>query len=173
MAKSILLLTLFTATLPVGCVDISKPKVVELCAAAHNCSNDPTQQPGPDANKDTERPGPDLPLADMAEAKADLGPDSPLADTPADQIEQGGDTKDVAGTDAKETGTSFDADSGLPPADVAPDVAPDMSRQDVVPDLAPDLKPDLTPDLTPDTSTLASGLLAYYKCESATGTTLQ
>jgi hypothetical protein len=44
---------------------------------------------------------------------------------------------------------------------------------DLAPDLGPDLAPDLKSDLTPDTSTLASGLLAYYKCESTTGMTLQ
>jgi hypothetical protein len=84
-------------------------------------------------------------------------------------------------------GTSSDADSGSPPDDSEPD----MNSQDLAPDLGPDSGPDLqydlgpglTPDLgfdldpgmgldtSPDTSTLLSGLLAYYKCESATGTT--
>jgi len=38
--------------------------------------------------------------------------------------------------------------------------------------MAPDAGPDLTPDLSPDTSTLGTGLVAYYTCESASGTTL-
>jgi hypothetical protein len=38
-------------------------------------------------------------------------------------------------------------------------------------DAAPDLAPD-RPPAPPDTSTLGSGLLAYYPCESASGTTL-
>jgi len=38
--------------------------------------------------------------------------------------------------------------------------------------MAPDAGPDLTPDLSPDTSTLGTGLVAYYTCECASGTTL-
>jgi len=34
----------------------------------------------------------------------------------------------------------------------------------------PDAAPDLPTDTTPDTSTLGNGLVAYYPCESATGT---
>jgi hypothetical protein len=40
------------------------------------------------------------------------------------------------------------------------------------PDVGPDLGPDLGPDITPDTSTLGTGLVAYYKCESASNTSL-
>jgi len=173
-------------TLAAGCVDLNKPTIVQECASKGNCADDGIRQQGPDAKQDTS--GPDLPFADRPDAKADFGPDSPPTDAPADQVEQGGDTKDVTGTEAEEMGTSSDADSSLAPADVVPDLALDTSRQDVVPDLEPDLAPDLPPDLapdlppdstpdmtldlTPDTSTLATGLLAYYKCESATGTTL-
>ena len=207
-----LLAFLVTATLAVGCVGLNKPKVVQECAAAHNCSNDPNQQPGPDASEDADLQGSDLPYGDKPVAKEDLGPDSTIPDAPADQVEQGHDTKDVTGTDGKETGTSSDADSGLPHDDSGPELGPDIIRQDSGPDLTPDLKPDLTPDLkpdlapdltpdltpdlapdltpdltldlkpdltpdltpdtSPDTSTLLSGLLAYYKCESASGTTL-
>ena len=180
----------FLLTLAAGCVNLNKPSNVQECAIKGNCSDDPNQQQGQDAKQDTS--GPDSPFADEPPAK-DLGKDSPIPDASADQVDQGSDTKDVSGPDAKETDTSSDADSGLPPADVGPDLAPDTSRQDVVPDLAPDLAPDLTPDLrpdvapdltpdlkpdvapdlTPDAGTLTSGLLAYYKCESVTGTTLQ
>jgi len=188
---------LLTATLAVGCVGLNKPKVVEECAAAHTCSDDPNLQPGPDANQDTQQPGPDLQSGDNRTDKNDLGPDGLAPDKPADQVEQGGDSKDSTGTDAKDTGTSSDADTGLPPDDSRADLGPDSNRQDLGPDsvrdlspdlgtdsvrdLAPDLAPDLGPDLGPDlrfdtstdASTLLSGLLVYYKCESATGTTLQ
>ncbi|HEX7508555.1 MAG TPA: LamG-like jellyroll fold domain-containing protein [Polyangia bacterium] len=184
----------FLLTLAAGCVNLNKPNNVQECAVKGNCSDDPNLQQGPDAKQDTQPPGPDLPFADEPQANADLGQDGPIHDVPADHVEQGGDTqggdtKEVSGPDAKETSTPSDADSGLPPADVGPDLARDTNRQDavpdlapdLVPDLAPDLKPDLTPDLTPDlapdlapdASTLTSGLLAYYKCESVTGTTLQ
>ena len=176
---------LLTATLVVGCVSLDKPKDVQKCAAAHNCSNNPIPQPGADANQDTGQPGPDLPHADRTAAKEDLGPDSPITDAPADQANIGRDTEDDIGTPEKDTGISPDADSGLPPADSKAELGSDMIQQDVALDLEPDLKPDLGPDLrpdlgpdlgpdtSPDTSTLLSGLLAYYKCESTTGTTLQ
>ncbi len=194
------LILLLTATWAAGCVNLDKPKAVEACAAAHNCSGTAIPEPGRDANQDTPPPGPDLPYGDTPTAKEDVGPDSPIADAPADQADQGPDKKDLTGTDATETGISSDADSGLPPADSGPDLAPDTIRQDgspdlgpdlapdlgpdlgpdlapdmrpdLPPDLAPDLRPDLPADVSPDTSTLSSGLLAYYKCESATGTTL-
>jgi len=180
-------------TLAVGCVSLNKPKVVQECAAARTCSDNPNQQPGRDANQDTQQPGPDLQTEDKQIANEDLGPDSLGPDAPADQVEQGRDTKDDTGTDAKDMGSSSDADSGLPPDDSGPDLAPETNRSDLAPDvetdlgpdlgpdlqpdlgpdLQPDLGPDLGPDSSPDTSTLLSGLLVYYKCESATGTTLQ
>jgi hypothetical protein len=180
---------LLTATLTVGCVGLTKPKVVEECAAANTCSNDPSQQPGRDANQDIQQPDPDLQSRDNQPDKDDVGPDSLGPDAPADHAAQGGDTQDISGTDAKETGTSSDADSGPAPDDARTDLAPDTNRQDRGPDLVPDSRPDLAPDLfpdlgpdlgrdlgpdtSPDGSTLSSGLLVYYKCESATGTTLQ
>ncbi|HEX7509156.1 MAG TPA: LamG-like jellyroll fold domain-containing protein, partial [Polyangia bacterium] len=180
----------FLLALAGGCVNLNKPNNVQECAINGNCSDNPKQQ-GADAKQDT--PGPDSPFADEPQAQADLGQDSPIPDVPADQVEQGSDTKEVSGPDAQETSTPSDADSGLPPPDVGPDFARDTTHQDAVPDLAPDLapdlkpdlipdltpdlspdlKPDLAPDLAPDASTLTSGLLAYYKCESVTGTTLQ
>ena len=173
-------------TLAAGCVNLDKPTKVQDCANKGNCTDDSVQQQGPDAKQDT---GPsDLPFADKPDTTADMGPDNPTSDAPADQVEQGRDTKDVTGTDAKEMGTSSDADSGLPPddsepdmnsQDLAPDLEPDSGpdlQYDLGPGLAPDLGFDLDPgmglDTSPDTSTLLSGLLAYYKCESATGTTL-
>jgi hypothetical protein len=182
MAEVLLLLT---ATLAVGCVGLTKPKVVEECAAAHTCSDDPGRQPGRDANQDTQQPDPDLQSRDNQPDKDDMGPDGLGSDAPADRAAQGGDMQDATGSDAKETGTSPDADSGLAPDDSRTDLAPDTNRQDRGPDLVPDFGPDLSPDLGPDlgrdlgldtpsdSSTLLSGLLVYYKCESATGTTLQ
>ena len=188
----------FTAALAAGCVSLDQPKKVQACATSHNCSNEPIQPQGPDANEDTVQPAPDLSYGDKPAAKQDLGPDGPIPDASADQADRGPDPKDVAGTDSKDTGISpdvcgdlspadqadqgpdrkddterSDADSGLPPSDCGPELGPDTNRQDVVSDLGPDLGPDLGHDSSPDTSTLLSGLLAYYKCESATGTTLQ
>jgi len=102
-----------------------------------------------------------------------LGPDSPPSDAPADQVEPGSDAKDVSGTDGKEGGITSDADGGVPHAEAGPDTSRQESAPDLAPDLKPDLAPDLAPDLKSDASTLASGLLVYYKCESATGTILQ
>jgi hypothetical protein len=195
---------LLTATMAVGCVDLSKPVKVERCAAVHNCSDNPSQQPGPDATDATEQPGPDLSYQDKPTAKEDLGPDSPIPDAPADQADHGPATPDVTATDGKDTDDSPGADGDSPPADSGPELGPDTIRQDVGPDLGPDLgsdlrpdlgpdlgpdlrpdlrpdlgpdlgpdlRPDVGPDVSPDTSTLGSGLLIYYKCESATGTTL-
>jgi len=187
------LILLLTAMLAVGCVSLNKPKEVQACATAHNCSDDPNKQPGPDANEDTQQPGPDLLAGDKAPTKADLGPESTIADAPADQSGQGHDTKDATGTQSKEIGNASDADAGPLPADAGPDLEKDINNQDAAaelgpdlgpdhrPDLAPDLRPDVGPDLgpdlgpdtSPDTSTLGTGLLVYYKCESATGTTLE
>jgi hypothetical protein len=179
------ILFLLMATMVVGCIDLRKPKVIEMCAATNTCSDDPNQQPRPDANEDTEEVGPDLSYEDKPTPK-DV-PDSPTTDTTSNPVDDGGINKDVGGTDGKDAGTSSDADSGS--ADSAAEVAPETNRPDEGPDLSPDLKPDLTPDLapdlkpdlkpdlqpdlTPDASTLGTGLVVYYKCESANGTTLQ
>ena len=48
-----LLLMTITA---VGCVDLRKPEVIEQCAAAGNCSDDPSQHQKRDAKKDVEQP---------------------------------------------------------------------------------------------------------------------
>jgi hypothetical protein len=168
--------------LAVGCVSLDRPKVVEACAASNTCSDNPGQQPGRDANQDLY---PDAQSGDTQPATADLGPDSLVLDAPADQSGQGPDLRDGPRSD----GISADADSGLPPADARPDLGPDTNRPDLGPDLGPDLRPDLGPDLgpdlrldlgpdlgadsPPDTSTLLTGLVVYYKCESATGTSLQ
>jgi len=50
------------------------------------------------------------------------------------------------------------------------DAAPD-TRDTAVPDAPLDVAPDVGPDLGPDLG-LASGLVAYYPCEQASGTTL-
>ena len=177
-------------TLAVGCVSLDKPTSVQKCVAAGNCSDNPNPQPGPDANQDAIESGPDSRSEDKPTTKEDLASDSPIPDAPADQADQGPDQKDVAGTDGTDTFVSTDVDSGLSPADQRdiagtdgaetgnladadsgqpivdsrPDYGPDIVRQDVAPDLGP--------DVSPDTSTLGSGLLAYYTCEAATGTTL-
>ena len=182
------LLLVVIATYSIGCVSLNKPKVVEECDTTHTCTNDPKQQQGPDANGDTQLPSPDLQPGDTPTAKADLGPDSFVPDAPSDQVSQGPDTKDTSTTDSREVGPSTDADSGLPLTDSGPevdrqDLGPDLGRDlgpDLAADIAPDLRPDagpdtgpdLGPDTSPDTSTLGNGLVVYYKCESATGTTL-
>ena len=174
------LILLLTATLAVGCIGLNKPEEVQACLAAHSCSDNPTQQPGPDVNQDTAQPSPDLLSGDKPSSKADVGPDSPNLDAVADQSDPGHDTKDATGTDSKETGSSSDGDAALPLPDCGPDLEKDIGNQDagadLRPDLGPDLRPgvgpDLGPDTSPDTSTLGSGLLVYYKCEGATGTTL-
>jgi hypothetical protein len=164
----------FLLTLAAGCVDLNKPKKVQECAARGNCANNPSQQQSPDAKQDTGPSGPDLRSEDKPITPADLGPDVPIPDAPIDQTAP--DPKDATGTDGTKIDSSSDPDGGLPPADAEPDPGPDTNRQDGSPDLGPDLRPDLgpdsSPDLSPDTSTLVSGLLAYYKCEGATGTTL-
>jgi hypothetical protein len=160
---------LLTAALGVGCVSLDKPSKVQSCANAGNCSDDPKQQSGPDA-KDAVQSGPDLAKADKPTAKDDV--DNPPADVP-DDLADGPTNKDAISSDGDAGSSpddqadqiSSDADSGPPPSDVAPDIV----RQDTLPDLRPDLPPDLGPDASP----LLSGLLVYYKCEAATGTTLQ
>ena len=92
------------------------------------------------------------------------------ADSGLPPVDQASDKKDVTGTDGKETGISSDA-SDVPPADSKPELGPETIRHDAGPDLAPDASPDLPGGL--DTSPLLVGLLAYYKCEGATGTTLE
>ena len=182
-----------TTTLAMGCVSLNKPATVEECATRHNCSNQPRQLA--DANQDTGEPGPDRPPGD----KPDSGQDGAISDAPAGRADQGPEEKDVTGMDGRETGLSSDADSGLPPVDQAsdkkdvtgtdgketgissdasdvppadskPELGPETIRHDAGPDLAPDASPDLPGGL--DTSPLLVGLLAYYKCEGATGTTL-
>ena len=54
-------------------------------------------------------------------------------------------------------------------SDLRPDLPPDLGP-DLPPDLGPDMSPDLQPDLTPDTAPPV--LLAYYRCESGSGTAL-
>jgi hypothetical protein len=171
-------------------VSLDKPTSVQKCVAAGNCSDNPNPQPGPDANPDAVETGPDSRSEDKPTTKEDLASDSPIPDAPADQADQGPDQKDVAGTDGKgtdisadvdsglspadqrdiagtdgpETGSLADADSGQPIADSGLDHGADIIRQDGAADLGP--------DVSPDTSTLASGLLVYYTCDSASGTTL-
>ncbi len=72
--------------------------------------------------------------------------------------------------DGPSAGAAVDSqrDSPLsPPLDGTVDVPKDM-----VSDSALDLRPDAAPDAPADSGNLLSGMLAYYKCESATGTTL-
>jgi hypothetical protein len=59
------------------------------------------------------------------------------------------------------------------PPDATPDLAPD-SGPDLAPDLGPDAGPDLGPDTAPDAppDPLLTGLVAYYKCNETSGTTL-
>jgi hypothetical protein len=186
----------------VGCVNLDKPKKVAECAAARNCSDDPYQQPQtPDANEQTKDAGPDASSEDkpkdlqgpdgpLADAPSDLGEDA--------RDVGGADGKDTGSPDA-DSGTPPDVSPDLGPdlggpdltpdrtpdltADLAPDQAPDQvpdrtpdltpdRTPDLTADLAPDRTPDLTPDLTPDANPLSLGLQVYYKCESATGTTL-
>jgi Concanavalin A-like lectin/glucanases superfamily len=179
------LLVLFVATSTMGCVSLEKPKVVQACAATNSCSDDPTQQPGQDAKQDAQWPGPDSQAGDAHTATADLAPEGHPQDARADQAGQGRDTKDDTGTDVKVTDVPPEADGAVAPADSRPDWGPDANQQDLgtdmgpdrmpdlSPDTAPDLRPDLGPDTSPDASTLLSGLLVYYKCESASGSTLQ
>ena len=168
-----------------GCVGLSKPKAVEECATAGNCSNDPIEPPGPDAAEDTRASDSDLRNADALADHQDLGPDRPNLDAPVDQAAPEPDTKDASRTDGNDTSPGTEAGLPLPDAgldlrhDLAPDLGPDLGPdlrpdlgRDVGPDLGPDLGPDVGPDVSPDTSTLLSGLVVYYKCESATGTTL-
>jgi hypothetical protein len=198
------LILLFAATMVVSCVDLRKPKVVDECATAGNCSDDPSQHPKPDANEDVELAGPDLPHKDEPAPQPDAAPEAPGPDAAADTV----DTRDGPGADSRET-ADVTLDDGLPPADagpdsgsdglrrdlgpdlgsdagadlrpdLGPDLRPDIGRdlqpdlgRDLAPDVGPDTPPDTPPDVSPDTSTLLSGLLAYYKCESAVGTTLQ
>ena len=76
------LTSLLAAILVAGCVDLKKPVAVEECAAAGNCSDDPSQHPKRDANDDVEEPGPDSLLKDAAPDTA--APDKPIADTPTE-----------------------------------------------------------------------------------------
>lgn len=59
------------------------------------------------------------------------------------------------------------------PPDTTPDLGPDLGP-DLAPNLGPDTGPDLGPDTTPDAppDPLLTGLVAYYKCNETSGTTL-
>jgi len=162
---------LLTATLGVGCVSLNKPTQVQECATAGNCSDDPKPQPGPDA-KDGTTPGPDLSSPDKPTAKDDL--ESPNPDVTADVPDESPNDKDATSPDSRDVSPD-QADAALADADSAPplpEVGPELIRQDTLPDLGPDVTPDLGRDSTPDTNPLLTGLVIYYKCESATGTTL-
>jgi hypothetical protein len=197
------LVLLLAATSVVGCVSLDKPTAVRECAATNTCSNDQqpgpdanqdTQQPGPDlqsGDKQTAREdlGPDSLVPDAPADEPGQGPETEDANGPG-----GKDTGILADADSGLLNPDFGPDQGsdtnrkdlgadLGPdvgrdlgSDVAPDLGSDLGT-DLAPDLGSDLGPDLGPDLgadtSPDTSTLTSGLLAYYKCESASGTTLQ
>jgi hypothetical protein len=164
-----------TATLSLGCVSLNKPSQVQECVTAGNCSDDPKRPPGPDAKEDA---GPDLSSPDKPTAKDDL--DNPVPDVPADLPEEGPNNKDAIFSDVPDVSSpdeadafSRDADSGPPPADVAPEIVRRDVPPDFGPDLGPDLGPDTRPDTTPDTNPLLTGLIIYYKCESASGDVLQ
>ena len=186
------LIVLLSATLLAGCVDLKKPEEIKDCTAAGNCVDDPYQQPPKrDASGDAEEPGPDAPDAESPDAV----PDTAVRDVPTDPGSQVGDSIDSWGKDGGDGGVEPGIDGSLPSdagpdvgldvvrkdvgVDVAPDVGVDLSP-DLGPDLGPDLKPDVAPDLppdlprdtTPDTGLTIAGLLAYYKCDNATGTTL-
>lgn len=190
------LILLFTATLAFGCVDLQKPLAVKECAATNSCSDDPSKQPKPDAAADA---APDSPLGDAPSDRADVPiPDVPAdhGDASADTRDvSGGDGREAGGADVLDGADAEpDAAPDLPrrdgpdagadvrpdlppdrPPDLPPDVPPDRppdQRPDVGPDVRPDVSPDLPPDIPPDTSTLLTGLLAYYKCENASGTSL-
>jgi|GEM_PF-1640911 len=160
-----------TATLGLGCVSLNKPSQVQECVTAGNCSDDLKRPPGPDAKGDTAQPGPDLSSPDKPTTKDDL--DNSMPDVPADLAEEGPNNNDAIFSDGHDVlaspdqadAVSPDADSGLPPADVAPDIV----RRDVPPDFGPDLEPDVGRDTTPDTNPLLTGLIIYYTCESASG----
>ncbi len=183
------LVFLLATALAAGCVNLNKPEKVQACATAGNCSDNPNQ---PDANDDSIQPGPDLPSGDATPVEKDSAPDGPTPDAPADKADQGPDQKEDGRADGKEAGDSSDG----PPADSGLDLGPDTAHQDVKtdsgsdagpdtgldtgpdvgpdvgPDTGPDVGPDTGPDTPPDANPLLVGLLAYYKCESATGTTL-
>lgn len=190
------LVLLLAATSAMACVGLDKPGKVKECAAANNCSDEPVRPPTADA---MDTPSPEVDTADGAHDLApEIGRDG-SADVPGDHAPDVADAGPADTSDA-EVMPAPDARPDLPPDiahedvgrdtapdlahDLAPDLAPDVTadlrpdlgpdlRPDVAPDLPPDLPPDLAPDISPDTSTLGTGLLAYYKCESATGTTLQ
>jgi len=169
--RLLILQFLLTATVGVGCVSLNKPTQVEECATAGNCSDDPKPQPGPDAKPDTAA-GPDVSNPDKPTAKDDVESSNP--EVSPDLPEESPNDKDAISPDSRDVSpdqadaVSADADSAPP----LPEVGPDLVRQDTLPDLGPDLVPDLGRDTTPDTNSLLTGLVIYYKCESATGTTL-
>lgn len=189
------LVLLLVATSAMACVGLDKPGKVKECAAANNCSDEPVRPPPADA-MDTPAPGPDT--ADVAPPPPDLAPEVGL-DVPVDHAPDAGDGRQVDADTAplpdarQETAPEVARDDvarDLPPEDLprdlpqevgreaGPEVTPDLpvdqrvdQGRDVPPDGPPDLPHDIPPDLPPDTSTLGNSLLAYYKCESATGTT--
>jgi hypothetical protein len=162
---------LLSAGLVSGCVSLDKPSTVQECAKAGTCSDEPKLPPGPDA-KDM-APGPDLATPDKPAAKDDV--ENPVPDVPADLPEESPSNKDVASPDARDVPPPDQADAFSPDADSAPpppDLPPDIVRRDIPPDFGPEAGPEAGRDTPPDTNPLLTGLVIYYKCESANGTVL-